>query len=100
MKTTLFLDDERQPPGEPGTMLVRTPEQFLDMVSRYKFDIWSLDHDLGVEYTDGYRLLKLCTELEFIQWPESIICHSQNPVGKKQIQNFIQFLWDQKRINR
>ncbi len=54
----LYLDDERSAPDDSWT-LVRTYKECLDALKKNWHDIKeiSLDHDLGDEYFNGYRIL-------------------------------------------
>jgi hypothetical protein len=44
-----YLDDRPAPDGWPP---VRTPEDFRDLVSRYRWAALSFDHDLSAQYND------------------------------------------------
>lgn len=94
-----YLDDERQPGRDLRTSalsaetdcvfnitLSRGLPYAANIVKREpRFEIWSLDHDIGM-IGDGYEFLKEVVdhfiEIEdFSKWPDIIRVHSHNPVG-------------------
>ncbi len=84
----LFLDDIRTVPdgfvGATGySECIRILEQ-----NKGKIDTISLDHDLG-EIRNGYSVCKWIVENEYYDGLKTIIIHSANPVGVK---NMIQLL--------
>lgn len=104
MKKGLFLDDERMPYDVTWLKLpyvkwtiVRTVKQFESAYKAVDFDVVSLDHDLqdfaeGFEQT-GKHAAMLIVHLDDIgvkPLPE-IIVHSMNPVGKENIEQYIDF---------
>lgn len=103
----LFLDDERNPedvtwvvyPENAEFTIVRNREQFqYAALSNSRFDIFSLDHDLqdwdkfsGKENT-GYSLLCELMYLDSRKMPKTtVIAHSKNPVGAKNIEEVWRF---------
>jgi hypothetical protein len=87
MHEGFFLDDVRDCPD--GYALARTYRDAIDMLSRNpRFEIWSLDHDLG-----GRK-----TGLDFLKWvmavlpkhrlPDEILVHSANIVGSERMIQF------------
>ena len=98
----LFVDDIRNPPD--GTWLIaRDYNRAIEILQSYNCSIISLDHDLGTDQS-GYDIAKWIEKQVFlhqIQAPE-ILCHSQNPVGKKNIlavgEAIERFLFSSKKI--
>lgn len=95
----LFVDDERYP-VEDDWIIARSYEDAMWYVNNRGIpDYISFDHDLGTEKT-GYDLAKsLCEVLMDTGAPMfSYYVHSQNPVGKTNIQNYLEgFMAWQKR---
>lgn len=99
----LFLDDERYPedvtwiqyPDNVEWTIVRTYQQFFDIFCSDKFDIISFDHDIQCYINNkektGYDCLKQLIEyydfdVESIQF----FFHTQNVVGKKNMESYYQ----------
>ena len=81
----LFVDDIRNPP-DGSWWLARDYQGAIDLLQSCNISIVSLDHDLGTGQS-GYDIAKWIEKQVFLhqmQAPE-ILCHSQNPVGKKNI---------------
>lgn len=81
----LFVDDIRNPP-DGSWFLTRNYNEAIDILQSCKVSVVSLDHDLG-NGKSGYDVAKWIEKQVFlhqIQAPE-ILCHSQNPVGKRNI---------------
>lgn len=76
----LWLDDIRTPPNKSWTW-VKTVGEAIDMIKNEIVTEASLDHDLGPGQLSGYDFVKWLEEHE--AWPEKILVHSQNPVGKQ-----------------
>lgn len=98
----LFVDDIRNPP-DMTWCVVRTFEGAITYLKHNVVEVISLDHDLG-KRKSGYDIAKWIEEQVFlhqIQAPE-ILCHSQNPVGKKNIlavgEAIERFLFSSKKI--
>lgn len=106
MKSTkiLFLDDERVPtdvtwmsyPEGAVFTVVRNSAQFFDELFRQEFDIVSFDHDIqefveGGEVT-GYDILKEMVDMYLWNKNTLLQClfHTQNPIGKKNMECYYQ----------
>ena len=97
----LFVDDLRTPPTDEGDWIVaKSSEQainFLTIASKVKsgevplfddqsYDFWmnfeaiSLDHDLGGD-DNTRKVVDWMAEHDF--WPDEVLIHTQNPVGRK-----------------
>lgn len=92
----LFLDDLRNPidifKGDVEKYefkVVRTVEEAIEVLKLKTFDKWSLDHDLGEELT-GYDLVKIIAYEHPELWCSNINVHSANPVGRKNIEKFVE----------
>lgn len=84
----IFLDDIRTIPG--GYTGARGYEECIRLLLQNKgnVDTISLDHDLG-ELRTGYSVCQWIVENEYYDGVKTIILHSANPVG---IKNMIQLL--------
>lgn len=89
-KHLLWVDDLRDIPnnyiGEYHTVIARNYDEAIKELNRFRYDIISLDHDLG-EGKSGYDICKYIIENN-IQCNEFRI-HTRNPVGRD---NMIQLL--------
>ena len=103
----LFLDDERVPqdvtwvvyPKNIEWTVVRSYDEFVHEFHRGQFQVISFDHDIqdyneiGVELT-GYTVLKamldtfLTTPPGLYTFPEQVFFHSQNPIGKTNMERY------------
>ena len=102
----LFLDDERNPedvtwvvyPKNIEWTVVRRYDEFLYEFHRSDFQVFSFDHDIqgyneiGVELT-GYSALKAMVDYlidneESCHVPEQVFFHSQNPIGKTNMESY------------
>ena len=81
----LYVDDLRSAPE--GWALARSYEQAVAMMATTKYDIVSLDHDLG-EARSGYDVM-CAIERGAVLRPGDVWCHSYNPVGRKNIESAI-----------
>ena len=101
---SLFLDDERFPPEKGEWSIVRSYEEAV----QYCIDngcpsYASFDHDLGDNSPTGYDFAKWLVESDmedeggFIPSDFSFYVHSQNPVGAKNIQMYLDGYLDFKR---
>ena len=103
MIKVLFLDDERTPgvvnwvkyPKGSVFTVVRSYNEFLEAVRlNDKFDVWSLDHDLGINglsqeiNLSGYDSLKAALRWYPDQAPKQVIAHSKNPIGAENINKY------------
>lgn len=91
----MFIDDERQPaPSFPKNgVVIRSYEAFVNYVTDYGLPTFiSFDHDLGNGGT-GYDVAKYIVDrdLTFGDLPTgfTFFVHSQNPVGKRNIEEFL-----------
>lgn len=87
----LFIDDERIPPSD-DYVVVRSSQDAIDYI---KINGWptfiSFDHDLGGDDTTMVFLKRLMNEI----WdgktnPPDYQVHSANPIGKLNIQSFME----------
>lgn len=89
----LYLDDVRTVPD--GFVLVKNYEEFIEHINQNGLpELISFDHDLGEEKT-GYDCAKWLVEycLNNKQTLPKYNVHSQNPVGKENIEMlFINFI--------
>ena len=89
----LWVDDLREPPDDTH-FWARTYEEAILYLLLHVHEIGDivihLDHDLGGEHT-GYDLA-CWIERQFFETgvaPKMVWCHSQNPVGRKRIEQVI-----------
>ena len=95
MSYSLFLDDERDPPNDTKLWIIArnfNAAQAIILVNGLPRFI-SFDHDLGAGPT-GYDFVKWLSEYVMdnrLQFPEGFdfYVHSQNPVGKRNIENYL-----------
>jgi hypothetical protein len=89
-KPYLWVDDMRTPPdfyAETKTWDVAEDyDEAIKFIRSTKYEIISLDFDLGLN-ENGMDILKFMNRYSF--WPDAIHLHSQNPVGKKLMRDFI-----------
>jgi hypothetical protein len=94
-KFNLFLDDERYPPDNSGGWLIfRNSDEALAYIQKYGLpNFMSLDHDLGENQKTGYdfikELINYCIENNLF-FDCGYYVHSQNPVGKVNIEKYIE----------
>ena len=92
----LFLDDVRQAP--PGWVLARTVEDFCKKAADHKWDVMSLDHDLGDTNCTGYGRAPTFDGAWVADWlvrnmdmmPSLVLIHSSNPVGAGRMHKILQ----------
>jgi len=103
MARILVIDDEQSRFEGIETMLRLQPGHEItystgtDALERIKegWDTIFLDHDLGLDYTDGYELAKTISENP----PHQVIVHSMNIVGAKNIVNLLKnYVYDVRHI--
>src|SRR5690606_30209127 len=88
----LFLDDVRDPPDD-SWILCRTPRSFRHFVRHYwdDLEVVSLDHDLGEDVESGYDVVcsieRMAYDRDGVNF--EILVHSQNPVGRANIERAI-----------
>lgn len=85
-KLKLFLDDVRPKP-EGFDLLIRTAEEAIELIKQNKVKFISLDNDLGIGYTEGYKVANfieeayMADEIEFVDFYP----HTSNPVARAKI---------------
>jgi len=96
VRKRLFLDDERYPTHKSNWIIVRTVEDAKrEVLQNGPFEFISFDHDLGEDLT-GYDFVKWLCEYDhdnnFKIIPKNFEyrVHSMNPIGKKNIENYLQ----------
>jgi hypothetical protein len=83
----LWLDDERPVPDSRWTP-VRTAEECIKLLKQGGVEKLSLDHDLGVGYSTGYKVACFVEEAAHNGTIEPIMrmyAHSANPVGRRKM---------------
>lgn len=79
----LYLDDERHPPS--GWALVKSVKNAIAFLTKGKVTDLSLDHDLGVDYENGYDVLLWIEEQVFTN-PGFVLpnikIHTANPSAR------------------
>lgn len=96
MSWRLFLDDERFPANDGLVWeICRNLAEVKQKVSEKGLPTYiSFDHDLGDNEPTGYDVVKYLVDLDLdgiLFWPENFdyYVHSQNPVGKKNIESYL-----------
>lgn len=95
---SLFIDDERMPPRDDRYWVIA--RDFEDVMMALRIHGMpghvSFDHDLGQDEKTGYDIAKFLVELDMgedadFKLPDNFdfYVHSQNPVGKKNIESYI-----------
>lgn len=85
----LFLDDERDPIDDSWIVFRNVPDLMNFIKKHIPFEM-SLDHDLGTDLT-GYDFIKQYVDYCLDNFEYSFVkiyVHSQNPVGKKNIEEY------------
>jgi hypothetical protein len=103
----LFIDDIRQP-SDVGLnnldwVVVKSYHQAMIMIHDYAPQEISFDHDLGFDET-GYDIAKELVQLDmddnkYISDNFVFNVHSANPVGKKNIEEYLKSYIEHKRNN-
>ena len=95
MRYKIFIDDERDPVYDEF-IVVRNFSQFVSVIEDLGPPSYiSFDHDLGHEGYDGYTIAKLIVDLDLDRNGEwlprnfDFHVHSANPVGKTNIENYL-----------
>ena len=85
----LFLDDERYPPKDGNRwVIVRCYEDFVAVIQKLGLPKFiSFDHDLG-EGENGYACARWLVQNEY--YPIKYYVHSQNPIGKQNIEKLLE----------
>ena len=88
----LFLDDVR--PAPMGWVPVRTPGDFVYLVTHYDWDIITFDNDLSGQHTDitGRQLLHWMFEEELLPRQKPRV-HSGDPLAAPLMRAFIEQQW-------
>ncbi len=94
MTYKMFIDDERQPPGQASDWVIaRSSDQAIEIVlERGVPEFVSYDHDLGendISLWFIYWLIDRYLEGDITTFPVNYTVHSQNPVGAKNIQGLL-----------
>lgn len=89
----MFLDDERFPAdNDPDWVVVRHVNHAKELIQDYGPPYFmTLDHDLG-EDLNGHDFAKWFVEYLMdteTKWNGRFYVHSQNPVGRDNIQNYL-----------
>lgn len=94
MSYNMFIDDERMPVN-PTDIICRNMNEVVNTVKKYGIPTFiSFDHDLGENEPTGYDIAKWITECDMkgdYQFPDNFqfYVHSQNPVGKANIEQYL-----------
>lgn len=92
MSYRMFIDDERFPPDDGQSWRIcRSALDVEIMIDMYGFPNYiSFDHDLGESQPTGYDITKWMVDRDLdINWiPQdfTFYVHSQNPIGKRNIE--------------
>ena len=83
-KIRIVVDDIREAPM--GWLLFKNPEEFIQWRrenANEVIQVLSLDHDMGLEFYDGYDLVKCMIEIDSMnaQLIERVQFHTDNMVG-------------------
>lgn len=96
MNWTLFIDDERMPPwhADDSWLIARSFDEVKNLVADLGMPCFvSFDHDLGKNQPTGMDIAKWLVDqdLDGIRFPLGFdfYVHSQNPVGKKNIEAYL-----------
>jgi len=98
--SVLWLDDVRDPSnfGHPGAVWVRNVDDALNLLTSQKWDLVSLDHDLGEGHDrDGWVVAKALVEMALdkkITFGTALQCHSANPPGRSNIEGYFKDVRD------
>ena len=97
----VFLDDERNPPD--GWILVRWPQDAIDLLRAGKVTEISLDHDLGDDdHGTGNDVILWIEEQVAVNDfdPPKISVHSANPSARKKMEAGINAIKSLKQISK
>lgn len=90
----LFLDDERFPPQKSNLdfIIARDVSAAKDIYKSWKINFISFDHDLGENQETGLEFANWLINQDldnagFISDDFTFYVHSQNPIGKKNIED-------------
>lgn len=91
----MFIDDERFPPDNGKNWFICRNMMEVKQLIRIKgFPVFcSFDHDLGENEPTGYDIVKWMVECDMnnsiIPYEFTFYVHSQNPVGAKNIREYL-----------
>lgn len=94
MSYKMFIDDERFPPNDGDWIICRNQWEVFDTIEEQGYPSFiSFDHDLGENHPTGYDIAKELVDQDIaLDWmkPEfDFYVHSQNPVGKANIEKYL-----------
>lgn len=103
MPWKLFIDDERMPPLDGSEWVIARSYYEVGnlLYDKNMPNFVSFDHDLGEYCKTGYDIAKYMVECDMSSWYDrrnmlitfpkdfSFCVHSQNPVGKKNIEGYL-----------
>jgi hypothetical protein len=99
MTYRLFIDDERFPPDSDNLnwKIARDWDDVQTIIEQHGMPTMiSFDHDLGDYTYTGYDITKFLVELDMdgnmlYQIPDEFLfyVHSQNPIGKRNIESYL-----------
>lgn len=96
MSWRLFIDDERLPADQDYDMIIaRDFVEVMNLISDLGMPVFiSFDHDLGMDRATGFDIAKTLVDMDLDGWAKfppnfSFYVHSQNPVGKANIENYL-----------
>lgn len=97
MTWKLFIDDERFPPeNQGGWVIARSSGEAIYFIVKYGWpNRISFDHDLGGSDTAMFVVYWMAEEISSGRYKGSMpewYVHSQNPIGKKNIEGYLQSL--------
>lgn len=86
----IWVDDVREPP--PGWVWVASSKSAIAWLKVWKekgaiLDKMSLDHDLGGDDTTRPLIIWM---IENDYWPQEVVVHSSNPVGREWLEGMIE----------
>jgi len=90
----LYIDDVREAPE--GWAIARTYDDAIRLLSRWQYEIVSLDHDLGESMT-GYDILRTMDE-GVVHCPQEIWLHTYNPVGRARMAQVLRRMLGEGRV--
>lgn len=91
----MFVDDERFPPDDSHEWFIcRTKTEVMNLIATKGFPLFvSFDHDLGTDEPTGYDIVKWMVELDMdhpiISTEFAFYVHSQNPIGARNIHEYL-----------
>jgi hypothetical protein len=96
MSYQMFIDDERFPAGnETDWIICRTLKEVTACVALHGMPNYiSFDHDLGDDEPNGFEITKMLVDYDLDalhKFPSNFAwyIHSQNPIGKANIDSYL-----------